>query len=116
MYRAFAIPLIAEDMADFMDRRFELPPDMQRMEKMAKFYRFLPLYMPPSWIPRFAHVWVPIPGHGKVPLKCWDAPAIVIATNETEEDIKRAEDLELVSEIQRIIGIKTAPGWHIVSP
>ena len=97
-----------------MDNTFHLEPDMQRSEKMSQFYTILPYFLPTTWLPRLTQVWVPLPGYANRTL--WEAVAIVIATNKSEEDIKRAEDAHLVSEIQRIVGVKTAPGWHIVSP
>jgi hypothetical protein len=109
-YRAFSIPLLSEDMVAFMDRHY---PDTtgysHNIDKCIKFYGLLPKVLPNEWFLLLAHVLVPIRG-GFV----WETTAIVIATNNSEEEIKKAERPALVREIQQRIGVKTEPGWYII--
>lgn len=40
------------------------------------------------------------------------ANCVVIATNDTPEDMKRAEDLETIRTVQTIMGVYMAPKWY----
>ena len=41
------------------------------------------------------------------------AVSIVVATNKTVEDLARAEDLEMIQNVQRVMGASQPPAWYI---
>jgi hypothetical protein len=41
------------------------------------------------------------------------ALSVVVATNKTAEDLARAEDLEMIQNVQRVMGTNQPPAWYI---
>jgi hypothetical protein len=39
--------------------------------------------------------------------------SVVVATNKTTEDLARAEDLEMIQNVQRVMGVSNPPAWYI---
>jgi len=39
--------------------------------------------------------------------------SVVVATNKTTEDLARAEDLEMIQNVQRVMGSTQPPAWYI---
>ena len=40
------------------------------------------------------------------------AHCVVVATNDSPEDMKRAEDLEMVRTVQKVVSVYTPPKWY----
>jgi len=40
------------------------------------------------------------------------AHCVVVATNETPEDLNRAEDLEMIGNVQKVVNVHTPPKWY----
>jgi hypothetical protein len=38
--------------------------------------------------------------------------SVVVATNKTAEDLARAEDLEMIQTVQRVMGATEPPAWY----
>ncbi|TFK20186.1 hypothetical protein FA15DRAFT_600157, partial [Coprinopsis marcescibilis] len=112
--KAYAIPLRIQDMANFADRILDKSrtKNMGKAEKMFHFQVKVMQYMPLE-ITSIAQLWIPVSKHQPV----WEPWSLVIASNETEEEIEFGESSEaLVKEVQEILMINTPPAWYHVLP
>ncbi|KAH6916575.1 hypothetical protein BKA70DRAFT_1394677 [Coprinopsis sp. MPI-PUGE-AT-0042] len=105
--RAYAIPLMDEDIEEFIDKLYPDYTDLLTQEKMIGFTKEFDEFVPEGILPRIAKLLVPIKGKG-----IWPCIGVVIATNMTEEDRERAKvDPQLIKKLQENLGVTNAPGW-----
>ncbi|TFK20185.1 hypothetical protein FA15DRAFT_659293 [Coprinopsis marcescibilis] len=112
--KAYSIPLRIQDMAHFVDRILDehRTEHMGNAEKMFHFQDKVMEYLPPE-VFGLTQLWIPVSKHQPV----WEPCSIVIATNESEEEIEFGEDSKaLVEEIQEILMLDTPAAWYHVLP
>ncbi|EAU91955.2 hypothetical protein CC1G_11141 [Coprinopsis cinerea okayama7 len=104
--KVFAIPLRGTDLEAWAKRHF---PD-EVLVGTAAHYAFrtrAPAMLPPE-ITRL--VYVVLPTEDKT--SYWESLALVIGSNLSGTDMRRAEDKELVAKVRKVLGVETPPGWH----
>jgi len=42
-----------------------------------------------------------------------EALSVVVATNKTVEELARAQDLEMIQNVQRVMAASKAPAWYV---
>jgi hypothetical protein len=99
-YMVLAYVMTWDDIAAWVARH-EIPTTQEWINIMDLGMRGLRKYMP-----RKCTFW-------SVRLESGDVkPAWILASNKSEEHLRRAQDLEMIEEVRRIIGTTDAPQWY----